>query len=380
MKALIFLPIIAIFPLLSEAKGKTVNVSVTNELAIDRGEEVIEIDAQRVTSRVGEKFVITDSKGQRVDYQLSHDGKVLIPVTVGAKSTAKYRISQGEPGAVDTLAFGQHRPDLQDDFAWENAYSGYRLYGKSFRDGGGKVYGYDLWCKSADKPILAKLYRDNNNGITYHKNHGEGFDGYTVGPTLGACMNALILNDSICYPCAYQSFELIENGPIRMTVKLTCYPEKIGNDNVVETRVITLDRYSHFNKTTVSYNGLSQSLDMAIGIVVHADNPHGYTIDEPAHAITCEDLTDNLQDNNGSIYIGAVTGGCSDIKYVPFETVTANAVGQVVIYDRYTVGEPYTYYWGSTWSKRNEVDYHEWNQIVENQALIMKNPLKVSIK
>ncbi len=45
-------------------------------------------------------------------------------------------------------------------------------------------------------------------------------DCYAVGPTLGAGVAALMVNDTIIYPWCYKHQEILDNGPLRFTVKL----------------------------------------------------------------------------------------------------------------------------------------------------------------
>ena len=58
--------------------------------------------------------------------------------------------------------------------------------------------------------------------------------------------------------CIRDSQEILDNGPLRFTVKLEFTPLTVkGDSTVVETRLITLDAGSHLNKTAaVSYTHL----------------------------------------------------------------------------------------------------------------------------
>ncbi|MDE6786025.1 MAG: DUF4861 domain-containing protein, partial [Muribaculaceae bacterium] len=256
--------------------SRGITVSVYNPTETARSGQVVEIDASSITGRLGKNFKVNDANGNPVTSQLTYDNKILIQGDFPGLKTQKFifsRIKDGEEVfAADTICLGQIRHDMQDDFTWENDRGGYRLYGPSYRKGGGNVSGYDIWTKSVDYPVLASRYDDHMAGkISYHKDYGNGMDVYTVGHTLGAGMNALVLpSGEIAYPCAYQECDIIENGPLRMTARITCYPETIGEDEgVVETRTITLDKGSWLNRTEVSYEGLSKEYGLVNGIVVH---------------------------------------------------------------------------------------------------------------
>lgn len=73
---------------------------------------------------------------------------------------------------------------------------------------------------------------------------------------------------------------------------------------MIETRVITLDQGSHLNKTAVSFDNLKETTPVATGIVLH--EPDGAVVaDAAAGYITYVDPTDNVNNNNGKIFVGA---------------------------------------------------------------------------
>jgi hypothetical protein len=367
--------------LLSACSRQKILVSVQNPSDVERSSELVEVDAATATGKFGHNFTVRDAQNREVAWQITHDGKLIFPANVAPQSTANYTITAGQPAAVDTVAVGIYRPDCQDDFAWENDHAGYRLYGPSFRAGGGKVYGYDLWTKSVTYPILQKRYDDDHKrGISYHVDHGDGFDGYTVGPTLGAGMNALVDDDgAICYPCAYRKYELLDNGPLRMTVKFTIDTVMVNNCSVVETRTVTLDAGAWLNRTTATYAGLTATTPIVAGIAIHSDN-RNYVVNRELNYISYADQTDNVTAGNGEIFVGVLADKSSKIAYQPFAETVANAVGQLLLYNTYQPGESYTYYWGSGWTKGGVANINAWNKILETEKAKLSSPLQVTVK
>ena len=58
-------------------------------------------------------------------------------------------------------------------------------------------------------------------------------------------------------PYCYKDYRILDNGPLRFTVELTYSPSTVGDmKNVVEHRIISLDKGRNFNKMTVWYDGL----------------------------------------------------------------------------------------------------------------------------
>ena len=74
----------------------------------------------------------------------------------------------------------------------------------------------------------------------------------------------------------------------------------------METRVISLDKGSQLNKTVISYTDLKEVTPIVAGIVIHKENPTGYSFDSNAGYIAYADSTQNPRNNNGVIYVGAV--------------------------------------------------------------------------
>ncbi len=364
-----------------------VTVSVYNPTAAARQGQIVEIDASSVIKRLGADYEVRDAEGNPVVSQLTYDDKILIQGDFPGHETRKFFFKKGlgrNETPAEAYCVGQIRHDMQDDFTWENDRGGYRLYGPSYRKGGGNVSGYDIWTKSVDYPVLAGRYDDHMAGkISYHKDYGTGMDVYTVGHTLGAGMNALVLpSGELAYPCAYQECDIIENGPLRMTAKITCYPENIGEENgIVETRIISLDKGSWLNKTEVSYEGLSKAFPLVNGIVVHKQNPSGYVLDEGKRYIAYADLTDNPDNDNGTIFIGIVNADApKSVGYSVLDPNVGDAVGHIMSHTAYTPGTPYVYYWGSGWSKGGVADMNAWTRYLEDFYDALRNPLQIKVK
>ncbi|MDE6638387.1 MAG: DUF4861 domain-containing protein [Muribaculaceae bacterium] len=382
---------IVIFILLSvdfcmaAAKTSGISLKITNNSSIDRKGEVVEISDSRLKGINGKVIAVKTLDGETIPSQITYDGRLLIYGDFPAQSTTQYILTETAKAIgveSDTICFGQIRHDMQDDYTWENDRSGYRLYGPSFRAGGGKVSGYDIWTKSVDYPILKERYDGHMKyGISYHKDHGTGMDVYTVGPTLGAGMNALISGDSICYPVAYENCDILDNGPLRVTAKITCFPENIGNHNdVQETRIISLDRGSWLNKTTVKYDGLPKSYPITTGIVVHKQNKRGYAIDNDKRYLAYADLTDNPNNGNGVIFIGIVNPQLPDsISYIPFDKEVSDGVGQIQTFSILPPNSEYTYYWGAGWSKGGVKGMESWLKYLADFYLRLQTPLEIKI-
>ena len=390
--------------------SRTVTVTVTNPLAMERSNEMVEVSMETVTDRLGladtAQIVVLNADGQQVPYQITYDGKVIFPAAIAAGGTATYTIQTGTPEAFDVKACGRCYPERMDDMAWENDLVAFRAYGPALQAKEERGFGYDLFTKyNTTEPMLEAMYAKELNKETlakiaelkktdpkaaaelsrersYHINHGYGMDCYAVGPTLGAGVAALMVNDTIIYPWCYKNQEILDNGPLRFTVKLEFTPLTVkGDSTVVETRLITLDAGSHLNKTAVSYSNLKETLPIVAGIVLH--EPDGAVVADAANGyITYVDPTTGP--DNGKIFMGAaVPAVVKDAKTVLFSEKEKkernNADGHVLAVSDYEPGSEYVYYWGFAWDKADIKTADAWNRYMADFAQKVRNPLTVKV-
>lgn len=390
--------------------SKTVTITVTNPLAMERSNEMVEVSMETITNRLGladtAQIVVLDADGQQVPYQITYDGKVIFPATIAANGAATYTIQTGTPEAFDVKACGKCYPERMDDMAWENDLVAFRAYGPALQAKGERGFGYDLFTKyNTTEPILEAMYAKELNKETrakiaelkktdpkaaaelsrersYHIDHGYGMDCYAVGPTLGAGVAALMVNDSIIYPWCYKNQEILDNGPLRFTVKLEFTPLTVkGDSTVVETRLITLDAGSHLNRTAVSYSNLKETLPIVAGIVLH--EPDGAVVADAANGyITYVDPTTGP--DNGKIFMGAaVPTVVKDAKTVLFSEQEKkernNADGHVLAVSDYEPGSEYVYYWGFAWDKADIKTADAWNRYMADFAQKVRNPLTIKV-
>lgn len=391
------------------SKSESVTVTIANPLAIERTGEMVEIPVNDIYTRLDlsdtAQFVIYDEKAQEVPYQLTYDEKVIFPVSVASNATVNYTVQQGTPSMVNTVVYGRCYPERLDDIAWENDRAAYRAYGPALQKSGERAYGYDVFTKNVEELVVEDRYameldsasRAEINAlreagkkaeadslaraISYHIDHGNGMDCYAVGPTLGGGTTALMPDSVIVYPYCYKDFEILDNGPLRFTVKLVFNPLVVKNDsNVVETRIIQLDKGSQLNKTTVSYEYLTQTTPVAAGLVLHAANPEGYVCDAAKGYIAYADPTTDAKAGNGIVYVGAVFPAPVQTVTQLFEKPAGDALGHVLGMSAYEPGNDFVYYWGSGWSKYGFEKAEDWTNYLQDYAEKVRNPLVVTVQ
>lgn len=410
MKNLFLLCMTAFFCLACN-ESKTVTVTITNPLAMERSGEMVEVPMAEVSAKLNladtAQVVVLDAENQQVPYQITYDEKLIFPATVAANAATTYTIQAGTPIDVELKACGRQYPERMDDMAWENDLVAFRAYGPALQARGERGFGYDLFTKyNTTEPVLETFYQNELNkdvrarmaelqktdpkaaaelgrSISYHIDHGYGMDCYAVGPTLGAGVAALMVGDTILYPWCYSTQEVLDNGPLRFTVKLEFTPLTVkGDTSVIETRVITLDAGSHLNRTAVSYTNLQETLPITTGIVLH--EPDGAVVADAANGyITYVDPTTGP--GNGKILMGAAfPATVKEAKTVLFPAEEKkqrnNADGHVLAISDYEPGSEYVYYWGFAWDKADIKTPEAWNRYMAEFAQKVRKPLEVSIR
>ncbi|ADV42789.1 DUF4861 domain-containing protein [Bacteroides helcogenes] len=372
-------------------ESKTVTVTVTNPLGMERSGEMLELSMAEISNRLNladtAQVIVLDGEGRQVPYQITYDEKLIFPAAVGANAVAVYTIQPGIPGEVEVKSCGKSYPERMDDMAWENDLVAFRAYGPALQARGERGFGYDLFTKyNTTEPVLESMYAkelDKDAHVSYHIDHGYGMDCYAVGPTLGAGVAALMVNDTIVYPWCYKTQEILDNGPLRFTVKLVFNPLSVkGDTTVVETRIITLDVGSHLNKTAVSFTNLKETFPVVTGIVLH--EPDGAVVADAANGyMTYVDPTTGP--DNGKIFMGAAFPvAVKEIKTVLFSETEKkqrnNADGHVLAVSDYEPGSDYIYYWGFAWSKADIKTADGWNRYMADFARKVRSPLTVTVK
>ena len=390
-------------------EAEALKVLVTNPTAEIRTQEMTEIATALVFERLNlkdtDQFVIYDDEGNEVPYQLTYDEKVIFPVDADTLETVTYTFQKGEPQMVETMIYGAQYPKFQNDLVWENDKSGYRVYGSAAETPHKTLYGYDIFTKNVSELVMESRYAREFNedirrniqilrergekeladsleqSISYHVDHGTGLDCYQVGATLGAGTAALMDGKSILYPDGYQDFEILDNGPLRYTMRLKYAPIKVNKDTcVMETRLIQLDKGSYLNKTILNYEYLTERQTVAVGLVVHTPWADRYVMNVQDGYMAYADPTSNVKAGNGIVYVGAVfPKSVTEMKVQEFEKVHEGALGHVLALNEFVPGDDFVYYWGSGWSKAGFKTDTDWTNYLKDFAKKIRTPLMVEI-
>ena len=261
--------------------------------------------------------------------------------------------------------------ERRDDFAWENDRVAHRMYGEALETWAQEPLTsstVDVWCKRTPKLVVNNWYLVDD----YHRDLGEGADFYSAGRSRGVGGNAPWVNGRLWPSGNFRGSRVLANGPIRLIFELTYAPWNVNGQSVTETKRVTLDAGSHFNRFETRYRSAAPlPAQHAIGIK-KAKGPTVVTAGgkETGWISSWEPITGD----NGNLALAVVVPDAGAIA-----EVTEDDLNRLVVATLPKDG-PAVYYAGSAWDKAGQVsDAAAWQRFVEGTAQRLRQPVEVSV-
>lgn len=259
--------------------------------------------------------------------------------------------------AVQPKVYGRYVPERKDDFAWENEYAAFRMYGPALRPEN-PSNGVDLWLKSSPELVVDSFYyREHVLGLPYHINYGKGLDCYKVGHTCGCGGMVVIANDTTWIGGAYDRWEILEQTPDKFVFRLEYDSLLVAGHILHESITITAEAGQLQNKAEVVLTGdYSGEMLVGGGIYLHDTVDYYLTKPEVGYVFYEEDaLSDKTAAKMNYEYNGSTTQGRVQISVkTPGATLTEIRDGNLIAVRPYEIGDTLTYYFGATWSEWSE--------------------------
>lgn len=349
------------------------NIEVTNRYPFDRSDELIEVSISDL-GNLSSNVVVKDSTGQEIPFQLLYNGKtapqaIIFPVTVKTGTKNVYTLQSGKPTEVAPKTFARFVPERKDDFAWENEYAAYRVYGPALKDEN-PSNGIDLWLKKTDALVVDSFYRGElTHGKSYHVDNGQGLDCYKVGKTLGAGGVAPYTDSTLWIASHFNSYKVHENGPLRSVFTLYYDTINVKGKTYKQELTITVDAGSVLNKAEVKLTGAAQPMQLATGIHLH--DGKGKLQKGGGLIIYGEDAVSDAGVNVGTNYVAVV----SHVKDAEYKLQGTHAMWL----NKYTPGTAFIYYFGGGWSQWKFPTQREWLQAVQQLNKQLRYPLTIAV-
>jgi len=155
-----------------------------------RQTEVIEVplvEARNYIADLDQRTAEDATTHELLPTQISED-RVLIAMHLPASGKLSIDfVKKDSSRPQDPQVFGREAPERKDDFAWENKYVAYRVYGPALEATGEITSGIDVWSKRVPNFVINSFYkhdaegtRTHNPALSYHKDDGVGLDSYFV--------------------------------------------------------------------------------------------------------------------------------------------------------------------------------------------------------
>ena len=405
MKPLRFAMLLLAAGLLSRlSAAERLTVTVTHSLDIARPAETISVPWARIAQALPGALIhhleVRDAAGRVLPYQVTNLAPTLKDATGRGEAYGEllfqHDFAAGEKSAVFTMvkteavtppfpvkAFARYVPERLDDFAWENDKIAHRLYGPGLAApapaGSGKEVlvssGIDVWCKRVSYPIVDRWYNKGHN--FFHKfDLSEGMDMYNVGQTRGCGGTGVWDGHQLWVGRNYQTWKLLENGPVRAVFELTYDAWQADGFKVAETKRFTVEAGHNLDRmesTVTVTGGPAKELTVAIGLhKTPTDKGQDPKIDfttVPADGSLAQWI---VQKTHGSLATAVVVAADAFRGYAEDEH-------NRLVLAKVTPGQPLHYLVGAGWSAAGEFTTEKtWTDYVAACAARERSPVTVT--
>ena len=259
--------------------------------------------------------------------------------------------------AVQSKVYGRYVPERKDDFAWENEYAAFRMYGPALK-AENPSNGVDLWLKASPELVVDSFYyREHVLGLPYHINYGKGLDCYKVSHTCGAGGLIVLANDTTYIGGPYDRWTILEQTPERFVFRLEYDSLLVDGHILQESITITAEAGEPMNRAEVVLTGeYDGELLVGGGIYMHDTIDHFEVYEELGTVYYEEDaLSDKTAAKMNYDFNGSTSQGRIYITFrTPDATVTDIQDGNLIAVKDYQLGDTLTYFFGATWSEWKE--------------------------
>jgi len=271
--------------------------------------------------------------------------------------------------------FGRFAPDRRDDFAWENEFAAYRMYGPALALIENPSNGVDIFMKNTPAHVIDTFfYYYNKENRPYHVQHGYGFDGYKVAHTPGMGGVAAVVDGKVYVGGHYDTWEILEQSDERLRFHLHYDSLNVAGDILQEDIYITAEAGKVLNKAEVVVSGkTNHKIQLGVGLWLHDSIG---TLNYSKGVIT---YTETAMSDPGAVRLNAKWYGYTDLGET-HEAVYMSKAKEYKQYDNhvavlavpYQLGDTMTYYFGGCWSgwtdgKMSFPTHKEWTKYIKKQ-------------
>lgn len=285
----------------------------------------------------------------------------------GPKETRRFLVKPGERPAYrkeDFRVYGRFARERYDDFLWENDAVAHRMYGPALETWQAEPLTsstVDVWCKRTRRLVINDWLMVDD----YHRDTGEGADFYSAGKSRGAGGSGVWKDGRLYAARNFRQSRVLAAGPIRLVFELVYETWDAGGTKVSETKRVTLDAGSRFNRFESYY-----SADGPVAHVAGLKKATGAVLRVEKAAGTVRSW-EPVKGENGNLGLALVVDAAALADVV-------EADGNVLAVGGPSSQRPAVHWSGSAWDRSGEVkSVDEWDRAIAEFVERLRSPLKV---
>ena len=225
-------------------------------------------------------------------------------------------VALGSANDVDRPAtYVRFIEERKEDFAWENDLAAFRIYSRFAGDG--TASGVDFWAKSVDYPIVDQWYANNANGLSYHKDHGQGADFYNVGKGRGTGGTGVWVDGKLYCSKNYASYKIVRNDRDKIEFILYYQPFKAGNRIIQETKRIEMVLGTNFYKISATFE--AQDGKEVVAVVGLTTFGAPAVVEDPSRGLLWVDEKLSNDPRNSSMFSAVAVDPDRLVKMIEYE-------------------------------------------------------------
>jgi unsaturated rhamnogalacturonyl hydrolase len=359
-----------------------VNITVTNNAAVERIGETVEVnwdDLIKFNPNFKPNLVAVLENGKKHFTQTidaNGDGKpekLIFQVDFKTGERIKsLAVEASASPASPVRTFGRFAPDRMDDFLWENDRVGFRTYGKTLEKELVSS-GIDVWAKRTREMVINDWLKGGD--AYYHTDNGKGLDFYSVKKSRG-CGGAGIWDGKKLHVSRnFVAYKVLANGPIRTQFELTYEPWDVNGVKVTEKKRFTIDAGQNFYLVESYFDAPDElrDIDVAVGIARHEADYKG----ETDKGRTWQSLWET-NEKNGSLGCAIVALPQTFRSFAEYGNEFDFPMNLSIIAAR--PDKEAKYYVGAGWSRSGDfADKKAWLAYIENMSQRAASPLVVAV-
>lgn len=281
--------------------------------------------------------------------------------TTAAPETAA-EPATAESNGPTVMAYGRFVPEREDDFAWENDKVAFRIYGPA-SSGKGQVSGVDAWLKRVPHTVIDHWYAGHQEGVSYHEDHGEGYDPYHVGDSRGVGGTAVWI-DGTPWPAGKFSRYEVHQGSGEQVEFTVHYEWETPLGMVAESKTITLALGDQLYRveSVFTLDGEPAALPIAIGLTTHDGKAQAEGNRDTGRISTAETI------DGHQLWTGALMapGRTQEIVHAPSEEKDAS---HIWLLTATTDDGELTFRAGFAWDAAGDItSFEQWNEYLDSRA------------